>query len=248
MRFLARLVRRGDQLGAARGFRDDLHPARVFEKDRQIYGFLDCSAGRHDAVIPQQEHLVLAEASCHRLTERLRDDQIGGIGKHRQFLEEYRPVMPNRLNRNAERGKNHRIRRVGMDDRHDVRARAHDLGMNENLVVALVLAGGLFALDIDGNQVCRRHFLQPHGGGLHQNAAWIVLRPKRNVPHAVIALAFAFKDVAGIDQPFPDFRAVVSVCIGHDVLSLSFIAEYGGTGGLSSRRTSGRPALRSAGR
>jgi hypothetical protein len=70
--------------------------------------------------------------------------------------------------------------------------------------MALVGAGHLLALDIDGDDVLGRHLLEPHAAGLHQDAVRVLGRAYGDVPHAIVALPLAFEDAAGVSQLFAE--------------------------------------------
>ena len=97
------------------------------------------------------------------------------------------------------------MRRVRVHHRRDVGARAHDLGMNEHLVVARHRPTDFAAVEIDGDDVVGRHLVETDGGGLHQKAAGIVGQPRRHVPGDEVALVLAREHAAGIGK-FPPER------------------------------------------
>ena len=78
------------------------------------------------------------------------------------------------LERLAERGKGDGMLRMGVDHAVDVGPCPHHLGVDVDLVVSRPFAGNLFTLDVDGDDVVRRHLLDADAAGLHQEAIGIV--------------------------------------------------------------------------
>ena len=70
-----------------------------------------------------------------------------------------------------------------MHDGLNVGADTNDLGVDVDLVMTLVGAGHLLALDVDGDDVVGGHLLEAHAARLHQDAVRILGRAQRHVAH-----------------------------------------------------------------
>ena len=73
-----------------------------------------------------------------------------------------------------QRGESDRVNRMRMNHAVQLGSHAQDLGMDEDLGMAWHGAGDLVALDINDDDVVRRHFLDADAGRLHQKSRRIV--------------------------------------------------------------------------
>src|SRR5262249_56147411 len=98
-----RSPRGGTPLRPPRRFRHELHAAGAFKLKREPHRLLDAAAGGDDAVVAQNEGLVIAKAARHRPAARLVDDEVGRLGEHRHASAEDRAVVPDWQQWSAER-------------------------------------------------------------------------------------------------------------------------------------------------
>src|SRR6266446_3960589 len=68
-----------EQLGAAGGLGQKLHAAGPLELQGEPDRLLDAAAGGDDAVVAENQRLMLAEAARDRLAARSVDDEVGGL-------------------------------------------------------------------------------------------------------------------------------------------------------------------------
>src|SRR6267154_3771560 len=114
----------GDEFRAAGPFGQKLHPAGALELDGDPDRLLDAAAGRDDAVVAQDQGDVRPKVVRHLLAALRRDDEVAGLGKDRQLLVEIARLVVHRYEFLAERRERYRMRRMGVDDTLNVRARA----------------------------------------------------------------------------------------------------------------------------
>jgi hypothetical protein len=100
---LRQILSVGEQLRPARRLGHELHAACPFKLEREPHRLLDAAAGGDDAVVAQNECLLIAEAARDRLAARLVDDEVGRLGEHRHARAEDRAVVSERQQRPVKR-------------------------------------------------------------------------------------------------------------------------------------------------
>jgi len=132
----------------------------VLEEHAADAGFLDGASRDDDAVIAQQDNLVLAEQSGNGNPLFGRDDEIG------RFLELF---QCRRIERTAHvgdrqetvfrRGNNCGVDRVRVNDAADFRVGPINFAVNWKFIVPFASAGDLVACEIDKNEIVFGNFL-----------------------------------------------------------------------------------------
>ena len=181
-------------------FGQELHHGAILQHDDADDGFGDGRPGDDDAVVLQQHAAAGAERPRHAGAHRGAADQIDGVGVAAERLVEQRAGLAVAFERPAGRRQRDRIGRVGVDDAIDVGPRLEDLGMDIDLAVAARGAGDDIAVEIDGEDVCRRDLVKAETVRLHEEQAGIVRQTKRNMAAGEIVLALRHQHFAGDDE------------------------------------------------
>jgi hypothetical protein len=100
---LGQILSVGEQPRSARRLGHQLHAAGPLKLEREPHRLLDAAAGSDDAVVAQNECLMIAEAARDRPAARLVDDEVGRLREYRHARAEDRAVVSHRQQRPAER-------------------------------------------------------------------------------------------------------------------------------------------------
>src|SRR5690606_33902659 len=87
-----------------------------------------------------------------------------------------------------------------MDDAIDVGPQPVDLGMDEDLAVALAFSANLLALEITDHDVLGRDLIKAMTVRLHDEKRRVARHAYGNMPAGKVALPRVFEDLACVDQ------------------------------------------------
>ena len=155
-----------------------LHHRGVLQHDHANDRLRDARADRGDAVVLEQHRAVRTERLGDARAHLVGADQVDRISVDAQRLVEQRSRLAVAAHRPAGCRERDGIGRMGVDHAMHVGAQLEDFRVDVDLAVAACGAGDHVTVEVDGEDVLRRDFVEPQTVRLHEEPRRIVGQPK----------------------------------------------------------------------